>query len=191
MVDRCGPRAGAGDLLESAMRRLSFALAILCLHAIAGAAGDALRSQIETMDKAVHIAVLNRDIGGFESAVKAVVTKNFTSSFKGKASSLRQMVGEMKRVFDAIPKMTSEDSILLSLVKHGDTATCTTMHKIKGVSEDDSGTSHHLFFFGTSVDTYRKVNGKWRMSSMVWRTRQLTMDDKPMKISASATGVAP
>ena len=46
------------------MRRLSLALAILSLHAIAGA--DALRSQIESMDKAVHTAVMNRDIGAFE-----------------------------------------------------------------------------------------------------------------------------
>ena len=163
------------------MRRLALVLAILALCAIAGA--DALRSQIDATTAAVHAAIMNRDIDAYAKAVKDCVTKDFKCTEKGKTGSIDLLVAEMKQVFDAIPQTTSEEAILLSLVKKSYSATGTTEHKIKGVSTDENGDTHKVAFYGTSVETYRKVKGKWLVSKIAWRTRQMTMDGKPMDMT--------
>jgi hypothetical protein len=161
------------------MKRYSLVFAILALAALAVAA-DALRTQIAAKSKVIHAAVMNKDIDAYAKAIRAGGTKDFKCIAYGKAVSSDLIIIEMRDIFENMAKMTSEEAILLSLVVKGSTATGTTEHKIKGTTEpDESGVFHKVAFYGTSVETYRKVNGKWLLSKQVWRTRQMTKSGKP------------
>ncbi len=160
------------------MKKFTLAFAILALCAVAGA--DALRSQIDAMNKTMHTVMMNRDINAFIKAVKGGVTKDFKYSEQGKAQTFDQMVAGMKGGFAMMTKVTAADSKVLSLTERGNSATCTTQHTMMGITMDPKHKAHKLGFTGTSVETYRKEKGKWLMSSMSWKSQQMTMDGKPL-----------
>jgi hypothetical protein len=168
------------------MKRYILVFAIFALCAISGAA-DALRTQIDARTKAIHAAVMKRDLVAYGKAIRAGVTKDFKCIQSGKTVSFDNMVASMSGIIAPATKMSSEEAILLSLVIRGDTATGTTEHKIKGISTDPEGVNHKIAFYGTSVETYRKVKGKWLLSKLTWRTRQMTVAGKPVDRPKGAT----
>ena len=168
------------------MKRFALAFAALSLCMVAHA--DALRSQIEGMNRKLHPVMMNRDIDGFVKIVKSYITKDFKYSEQGKSIGFDKMVAGMKQGFAMMTRMTSEDTVLLSLTQKGQTATGTSQHRMKGITTDKDGTEHKLAFVGTSVETYRLVNGKWLMSSMAWRTQQMTLDGEPIGQATAASG---
>ena len=162
------------------MKRFTLVFAVLALFAISGA--DELRSQIDDLSKSIHAAIMAKDIDAYSKALKAIAKDDFTCTLRGKQLNFDQMIGEVKTVLDKIPRVTAEDTIRLSLTWTNDTATATTEHKIKGVTMDDADEAHRYAFYGTSVDTYKKVDGKWVLAAMKWRSWQYLVDNKEVEI---------
>lgn len=125
----------------------------------------------------MHSVMMHKDIDGFVKVVKGGTTEDFKYSENGRDMTFDQMVDGMKQGFAMLSKVVSADSKLLTLEEHGDSATSTTRHSMLGITQDGK---HKMGFTGTSVETYRKENGKWLMASMAWKSEQMTMDGKPM-----------
>lgn len=161
------------------MRKISFVLVGLALCVFASA--DNLRSQIEAMNKTMHTVMMKKDINGFVKAVKGGITSDFKYSEQGRSMTFDEMVAGMRQGFAMMQKMTAADSKIVSLKEKGNAATCTTGHVMKAVTMDGKKKPHKMEFTGTSIETYRKEKGKWKMASMTWSDQKITMDGKPLQ----------
>ena len=150
-----------------------------CLLTSAVALAD-LRSDIESMNKKVHAAMMKRDIDAFVKIVKPRVTSDFKHVENGQTTNFDQMVGTMKTSFQSMGKITKSTSKVLTLKVKGNVGTTTEHHLMSGEISGEDKKKHVLTFSGTTTNTYRKEGGVWKMSVMKWTTQKMLMDGKPM-----------
>jgi hypothetical protein len=148
----------------------------VCAHA-------SLKSDMDSMNTAVQKALMKKDIAGFKKAVKAGSTSDFKYIERGKTMDLDTMCEMMKQGLGSLTKVTEASTKIKDLKEKGNTATCTAIHTMKGTMMGPDKKSHKMVMIGTSKDTYKKVNGKWKMSIMEWTADKMTMDGKPMDMS--------
>lgn len=160
-----------------------FVLAGLVVASALAFAGDSLRSAILVVGKPIERALMHKDVAAFAKAVRPNVTDDFTySDAGGKPMDFDTMVQEMKQSLSAYTKITLATSRIVSVKQKGDTGAAVERHEMKGYTLGPDKKKHNLVFIGTSTESYKKVGGKWLMSSMVMKTDKLTMDGKPMSM---------
>ena len=133
------------------------------------------------MNSKVAKVMVKKDIDGFVKAVKGGCTSDFKYTENGRSMNFDEMVAGMRQGLAMLNKVKKADSKIVTLTEKGNSATCTTSHNMVGVIMDGNKKPHDMGFLGTSIETYRKENGKWKMASMTWKEQKMTMDGKPME----------
>ena len=99
--------------------------------------------------------------------------------------SYDEMAGHMKEGLGMIGRIKHVHASVLSVSEHGKSGSTKTVHSIDATTVGPDHKSHRMSMTGTSKDTWVKIGGKWKMSSMTWLSQTMKMDGKPM------TGMAP
>lgn len=154
----------------------------MLLAAIGAAHAQSLKSQIESHHKKIGAAMMKKDTEEVGKLFKSGFTKDFKyfETAKSQPHGADQMINSMKMGLGAMKKMKAANSKILSLKENGNKATVSTQHTMVGTMDMGDNKEHVMSFTGVSDDVYVKVNGKWLMSKMTWKSQKMTMDGKPM-----------
>jgi hypothetical protein len=79
-------------------------------------------------------------------------------------------------------KIDSTSARIVTLKQHGNTATGTTEHRMKGIMKGPDKKLHTMDWTGEFTEQYRKVDGKWKTSAMIAGKQTFLMDGKPTKM---------
>lgn len=162
-------------------------LLILSVTVASVFAGD-LRSELNAANKAIHQAMMKKDFAAMEKLMRAHVTKDFTYEEKGmpgKPQNFDQMIGNMKMGMSGLKKVTSATTKIISVKEMGSKATVVADHAMAGTMAGPDKKDHTMLHAGNVIESYVKINGKWKMSKMVWTTTKMLMDGKPMAMPPS------
>ena len=151
------------------------------------ASADALRSQLAASDKTVSRFLLAKDVKGFKTYMKGIVTPDFKHVEEGRAIGFDAMCAEMEKGLGQMKKMNQATESAISIQEHGDTAAVTTNHYMQGVMPGPSKKPVFLGFIGTTKDTWVRQHGKWKMSRMEWVHQTMMINGKPVGGAAPAT----
>lgn len=138
------------------------------------------------MEGLIQKTMMNRDAAGFAAIVKGQVTSDFkyTDTPGGKPMGFDQMVAGMRAGFAAMTKVTVAEAKILNVTPKNPTTTATVMmiHTMNYISTDPTTKKNHTHTFrGVSIDTYKNLNGVWKMSSMAWKSTEMTKDGVHVK----------
>lgn len=162
----------------------ALALSLLIVSTIAVAKAEGLRAAIETSNKKIQKAMMAKDINMLDKMFRGSMTKDFKYIEDGKAQSYDEMMKNMKMGFAQMG--TIKTSIKTVSVKDmGTKGTAMIMHTMVGTTVGPDKKKHTTTFSGTSMDTYRKEGGKWKMAKMEWKKTTMMMDGKPMPMKAA------
>lgn len=156
---------------------------ILFLCAIAATLTSALadlKSDINTYNKAFSTAMMKKDFATLEKLMKSGMTADFVYEEGGKKQDAKAMIASMKMGLGMLKKVESASSKVISVKESGNKATVVTERSMKGTMAGEGNKEHKMVHVGVTTDTMVKVNGKWKMSKMIWKTKTATMDGKPM-----------
>lgn len=156
---------------------------------------QSLRKEIEKMNSVVQACMMKKDIAGFKKACQGGMTADFKyveAGKKGKPMNFDQMVAMMKMGFDQMGKINSVKTVIHSVKEKGNTGVCKSTHSFSGImlmpGKDGKMTKHTMSEEGDVTETYVKVGGKWKMSSMTWENDRAKLDGKPFSMDAAAGG---
>ena len=142
---------------------------------------QSLKSEIQKMNKPIKNAMMKKDINQFSKVVKGGVTSDFKYSEDGRSMTFDQMLAGMKQGFAMYSKITKADTKLVKVSEKGMMGTAVETHTMEGMAMmPNDKKPHKIVFVGTSNETYKKINGKWKMASMAMKTTKMTMDGKAM-----------
>lgn len=165
------------------MRTVICFVSLTALACVASA--DNLRAKIVAMDNAVASAMKKKDMKAMKAAMAPTVTKDFKyietgpGAAGGKPQTFDEMVANMEMGFSTMKTIDKVETKLLSLSEKGNAATSKSSHLLAGTMVGPDKKSHKFAYSGTSIDTYRKEGGVWKMASMKWADMKMTMDGKP------------
>jgi hypothetical protein len=160
------------------MKPLTIAIALIAAIAVSRAAD--LRAQIEASNKVITTAMKKKDFATLSKEMKAGTTSDFKYMEAGKTQSFDQMMQNMKAGLGMMNKLTVCQAKVLTLKQKGNGATTTTEHTMVGTLMGQDKKSHTMSFTGVSENTYVNQGGKWKMSSMNWKSMKQMMDGKPV-----------
>ncbi len=124
--------------------------------------------------------MMKRDAAAFAKAVKGGVTSDFKYSEAGRTMSFESMLAGMKQGFAIETRCLRADTTILSVKEKGKTGSAVEQHVMDVLTMGPDKKVHKMSFVGRSDETYRKVNGKWKLASMDMKTIRSSMDGKPM-----------
>jgi hypothetical protein len=157
-----------------------FALSAVLVALSSAAFAEDLRSHILAADKMNSRLLEKKDMDGFVKFIKGEVTTDFKYTEGGKTMTFDEMAAELKMGMGAMT-ITHASEKILSLTEKGESATALMNHVVDGTTGDKAKKVHKIRSSGTSLDTYRKENGKWLMASMAWKDSMMTVDGKAAK----------
>ncbi|MFI5385668.1 MAG: nuclear transport factor 2 family protein [Fimbriimonadales bacterium] len=160
------------------MKALTIAIVLIGALTVAHAAN--LRAEIEASGKKIAAAMKKRDFATLSKEMKAGTTADFKYVEGGQSETLDQMLEHMKDGLGMMTKITTCSVKLLTLKEKGNTAVGTMRHTMAGTMKGDGKKTHSMTYTGVSEDTYVKQDGKWKMSSMTWKSQKQTIDGKPV-----------
>jgi hypothetical protein len=161
------------------MRSHTFAVALIGLST-ATAAHASLKSEVEALNKPIEAAFMKRDADGFKKVVQNHMTSDFKYTEGDQIMNFDQMVGGIRQGFSKYSKITSVSMRVLSVKEHGATGTVVESQTMDGIVKGPDKKTHKAAYAGVSTETYRKVNGLWKMATMSIKTEKMTFDGKPM-----------
>ena len=97
-----------------------------------------------------------------------------------KPQSFDGMIAGMRQGLSVYQKITRVVTAFVSVKENGKAGSAVERHILEGFVFGPDKKSHKLMFIGTSIETFRKIKGKWMMASMSMKTDKMTMDGKPM-----------
>jgi hypothetical protein len=158
--------------------------AFICIgFAALATAGASLKSDIDALNKPIEAALMKRDVAAFSKVVKGYVTSDFKySDFGGKPMDFDKMVAEMRQGLSAYSKITKSTSVVVSAKEHGSAGSAVEKQTMEGLTMGPDKKTHKMVYEGTSTETFRKVQGKWKMATMVVKTDKMTLDGKPISM---------
>jgi hypothetical protein len=162
------------------MKALTLTIAFFAALALAQA--DSLRAQIDASNKTITNAMVKKDFATLSKEMKAGSTKDFKYTEAGQAQNLDEMLKNMKMGLGMMETLTVCEAKLLTLKQTGKTAVGTMHHKMVGKMKGQDKKTHTMSFSGVSQNTYVNDGGKWKMSSMTWKSQSQTMDGKPVRM---------
>lgn len=166
------------------MKAHIFAIGLVALSATAGAS---LKSEIEAINKPIKAAFMARDVDGFKKVIQPHMTPDFKYTEGDRTMNFDQMIEGIKQGFSMYSKMTHVSMAVLSVKEHGDKGTAVERQAMNGVVKGPDKKDHKTSYVGLSTETYRKVNGEWKMASMSIKMEKMTMDGKPMPMGGPKT----
>ncbi len=162
------------------MKSRIFLAALFCLPTLA-LADSSLRAEVNRLDKPVCAAMKAKDMKAFDKLIRPTVTKDFKYSEPGgKPMTYDQMLKGMEMGMSQYDKVTKVATTLVSCTEKGDAGRAVEKHVVVATMKGPDKKSHVMTFEGTAIETYRKVKGKWMMTSMQMSDSKMTMDGKPM-----------
>ena len=163
-----------------------FALGVLLAFLPTLATADAsLKSEIEALNKPIATAFMKRDVSGFKKIVQSHMTSDFVYTEGDTTMNFDQMVGRIRQDYSMYSKVTGVSFHILSVKESGTTGTAIERQSIEGIAKGPSKKSHITTIVGIGIETYRKVNGKWKMATMSFATEKMTVDGKSVPIGGA------
>jgi len=161
------------------MRSHTFAVALIGLATVT-AAPASLKSEIEALNKPIAAAFMKRDVDRFKKIVQNHMTADFIYTEGDTTMSFDQMVGRIRQGYSVYTKMTHVSIQVLSVKEHGDAGTAVESQITEGIVKGLDKKAHTTAYVGVSKETYRKVDGHWRMATMSMNTEKLIVDGRAM-----------
>lgn len=155
--------------------KLVSTLAIASLAVLAFA--SSLKSEIAASEAKASAALSKGDMEKFKALMKPRVTADFKYVEEGKEISFDQMCDQMIKSIGAIKGLAATSSIK-KLTESGSTATVVVNRGMSWKQKGQDGKDHVMKYTGVTTDSYKKVDGKWLVSKMVWSDTKLTVDGK-------------
>lgn len=160
------------------MKALTLAIALIAALTVAHAEG--LRAQVEASTKAITAAMKKKDFAALTKQLKAGTTADFKYMEGGQTQTLDEMIQNMKAGLGSLDKITVCATKVITVKQKGKTAVGTIEHRMAGTMKGQDKKTHRMTFSGVAEDTYVMEGGKWKMSSMSWKSQKQTMDGKPV-----------
>lgn len=154
----------------------------LSLIAVAGLAHADLRSEIEASRRKLDKAVIAKDVKGAEAAYKESVTSDFKYVHAGKPQDFKTFVKEFTASIVMTDKVTSSSTRIVSLKENGNKASGEIEMKMTGTMRTADKKSHTVDWTGSFIEEFRKVGGKWKMSTMTEGKQKFLMDGKAVSM---------
>jgi hypothetical protein len=158
------------------MKALTLALTFLAAVAFAHAAD--LRTHIAASSQTIANAIKKKDFATLNKEIRAGTTSDFKYIENGKSETIDVMMQGMKMGLAMMDKITVCKTKTLTLKQKGNTAVCTMEHTMVGRMKGQDKKTHTMSFTGVSEDTYVNQGGKWKMSSMAWKSQKQSMEGK-------------
>jgi len=158
------------------MKPLHIAIAVLGLSCMASAQN--LKGFVNDMNDKVSDAMRKKDINAFVKSIKPLVTSDFKYTEAGRTMNFDQMVANMKSGFQMFQQVTIVKAVVQKIEEKGDKGKTTSTNTMGGTIVGQDKKSHTMTMHGTSVETYVKVKGQWKLSSMTWSGTSMQMDGK-------------
>lgn len=168
------------------MRRAPLFLVVFAL-AVSAMASD-LKSTIKSTNAKVCAAFMKKDMNGFETITRPMVTSDFKCIQMGQTETYDQMVSTMKPQFDMFSKVTSANAKATKIAQKGNNATVNMDHHMTMQSVGPDKKKHKWTWHGTSVDNWVKEGKEWKLAKMDWKSHTMTMDGKPFNPQAAPGG---
>ena len=151
--------------------------------AIASLSQADLRSEITAFNKKVEKAAKAKDAKGAEDAYKNFVTSDFKYVPKGKPQTFKTFIGLFKASITMTDKVTSSSTRIISLKEGGNSASSELEKRMTGtmVMPPDKKI-HTMDWTGHFTEEYRKVGGKWKVTTMTEGKQKFLVDGKPFKM---------
>jgi len=162
-------------------------LSALTVGVAATAPAETLKQYLDSMAGKYEKTIKDKDIASFKKLMEANSTKDFKYTEEGQTMGRDQMLAMMGQGFKMMGTMTKSESKRLSLKANETSGTCVELHIIEYKQKAPGQTKMSLISYtGKSTDSYKKINGKWKLTSMVWADTKWTMDGKPFNPMAGA-----
>lgn len=141
-----------------------------------------LKSEINSMNSKIHVAMKKGDMKSLHSIMKSGVTKDFKYIEDGKTMTFDQMFEQMKGSM-AMMKLTNATTKVVSVKEKGTMGSSVEKHVMAGTMTGPDKKTHKMSFSGMSTNTYTKVGKAWMLKVMSWGKSEMMMDGKPMDMS--------
>lgn len=144
-----------------------------------------LRARVEAYDKVVVAAMKKRDFAKLEKVLSQGMTKDFTYVEAGRTSNFKEMFANMKMGLGMYSEITKVSSTIISVEEKGNVGKVVEKQIMAGKMIGEDKKVHIMEYSGKSYDTYRKVNGKWKLVKMESKEGTMKMDGKAIPMSGS------
>ncbi len=149
------------------------------------ASAESLQQFVNSLGAKYDRAIQTADIDAFSKLLKENSTPDFAYYEKSvpasKPMNRDQMVATMAQSFKGMGKVDKVESKTLSVKEKGNTGVATTTHAITNVVKGPSDKKAKVMVYtGKSMDEYRRVGGKWKLTKMTWIETKMTIDGKPV-----------
>jgi hypothetical protein len=162
-------------------------LSALTVGIAAAAPAETLKQYLDSLAGKYEKSIMNKDMAAFKKLIDTHTTKDFKYTEEGQTMGRDQMLAMMGQGFKMMGTMTKSETKRLSLKANETAGTCVEMHIIEYMQKAPGQTKTSLInYTGKSTDSYKKINGKWKLMSMVWSDTKWTMDGKPFNPMAGA-----
>lgn len=179
--------ANAKPPYTAGMKAVAVLVAGLALASVG--VGQSLQQQIAKYNAATSKALKERDIKAFEKAMKPFVSPDFRYIEGGRTMTFDQMVEQMKAGLEELKTVTAARIRTTNLRIRGDQATATSTLMMAGTMPGPNGRTVTMEGGGRSLDTFRRINGRWFLTKMDVRDPVMKIDGKPIQMAApSKTG---
>jgi len=156
----------------------AFWVAVVLAGSVVGHA-ESLRETLASRDAALTKAMKAKDFAKIKKLIKSFVSSDFVYVEEGRKQTADQMLAGMKMGLGALKKVTVANAKILTLKETGNTAVATSIHSAGGLVAGRESKPHEMVYIGDVVETYKKIDGKWKLQSMRWNNTKMTMDGKP------------
>ena len=144
------------------------------------AAHASLKSEIESINKPLAAALVKRDVDGFKKIIQNHMTSDFIYTEGDTTMNFGQMIGRIRQDYSTYITVANVSTQVISVKERGATGTAVERHFMEGTVKGPDKKPHTTAYVGVSTETYRKVNGMWRMATMSVQTEKMTVDGKSM-----------
>jgi hypothetical protein len=138
------------------------------------------RAQIPVMVRAME----KKNLAFFEKTA----TDDFTYTMGGQTSNKQDSIAQLKQMFDGAQRIKYHYKAVTFKVG-GDTATVGGTQSMTAWMKPGTDKKKHVMKgSGKTTETWKKVDGKWMISSITETDSKMTMDGKPMDMGKAGGG---
>ena len=123
---------------------------------------------------------MKHDADGFKKIFRGLVTSDFRFKEGDTNMGFDQLVGRIRFTYTPYIRMTHVSMQVLSVQEHGAVGSVEVRWFMERFSKRPGKKTHASTFVKMTRDTYRKVDGQWKMSKMSMWTEKETVDGKSM-----------
>ncbi|MDX2064963.1 MAG: nuclear transport factor 2 family protein [Fimbriimonadaceae bacterium] len=160
---------------------LSLGLPLIVLAGFATVAHASAKSEITGHYAMYTKYAMSKNFAGLQKFLDTKAAPDFNYTFmSGRKAGRAQMSAMLKQQLSIVSGFTKFAVKVTKFEEKGDTAIATVVTDSAFIMKDEAGKPHPFTSKSTTVDTWRKIKGKWMMAKIVTKSEKNTMDGKPV-----------